>query len=180
MNNKIISLALFEEVAERIRNRIFSQELMPGDRIDEQLLTREFGISRTPLREALTRAAARRLVEIGARQQDYAPMGRVVDEKSVVNGIVGLLATGGSTNHTLHLVAMAKAAGISITWDDFGELAAVTPLIAQDCRTNTASNQPQRRFRPVTVPNSCPRSPRRWPTASSSSVGNGPLPTRVV
>ena len=85
----------------------------------------------TPLREALTRAAARRLVEIGARRQDYAPMGRVVDEKAVVNGIVGLLATGGSTNHTLHLVAMAKAAGITITWDDFGNLSAVTPLIAR-------------------------------------------------
>ena len=85
----------------------------------------------TPLRSALTRAAARRAVEIGARRQDYAPMGRVVSEKAIVNGVVGLLATGGSTNHTLHLVAMARAAGIEITWDDFGELSAVTPLIAR-------------------------------------------------
>ncbi len=85
----------------------------------------------TPLRTALTEAAARRIVEIGARQQDYAPMGRVVGEKAVVNAIVGLLATGGSTNHTLHLVAIARAAGIEITWDDFGDLSAVTPLIAR-------------------------------------------------
>ena len=56
----------------------------------------------------------------------------------------------------------------------------VTPEMAHDWRTSTASNQPQRRWRPVTVPNSCPRSPRRRPTSSSSSVGNGPEPTRVV
>jgi phosphogluconate dehydratase len=85
----------------------------------------------TPLREALTRAAARRIVEIGARRNDYAPMAWVVGEKAVVNGIVGLLATGGSTNHTLHLVAMARAAGIEITWDDFADLSVVTPLIAR-------------------------------------------------
>jgi phosphogluconate dehydratase len=85
----------------------------------------------TSLREALTAAAARRLVEIGARRQDYAPMARVVGEKAIVNGIVGLLATGGSTNHTLHLVAIARAAGIEITWDDFGDLSRVTPLIAR-------------------------------------------------
>ena len=85
----------------------------------------------TPLRAALTEAAARRLVEIGARRQDYAPMARVVGEKAIVNGIVGLLATGGSTNHTLHLVAIARAAGIEITWDDFGDLSRVTPLIAR-------------------------------------------------
>ena len=68
MTNKIISLALFEEVAERIRNRIFSQELMPGDRIDEQLLTREFGISRTPLREALKVLQAEGLVTLVPRR----------------------------------------------------------------------------------------------------------------
>lgn len=68
MNNKIISLALFEEVAERIRNRIFSQELMPGDRIDEQLLTQEFGISRTPLREALKVLQAEGLVTLVPRR----------------------------------------------------------------------------------------------------------------
>ncbi|MDR3511775.1 MAG: phosphogluconate dehydratase [Caulobacteraceae bacterium] len=85
----------------------------------------------TVLRGALTEAAARRVIEIGGRKQDYAPMARVVSEKAVVNGIVGLLATGGSTNHTLHLVAMAMAAGIEITWDDFGDLSAVTPLLAR-------------------------------------------------
>jgi phosphogluconate dehydratase len=85
----------------------------------------------TPLRTALTAAAAHRIVQIGARQQDYAPMGRVVSEKAIVNGIAGLLATGGSTNHTLHLVAIARAAGIEINWDDFGDLSAVTPLIAR-------------------------------------------------
>ena len=85
----------------------------------------------TALRDALTAAATRRVVEIGATHQAYAPMARVMDEKAVVNGIVGLLATGGSTNHTLHLVAMARAAGIEITWDDFGDLSAVTPLLAR-------------------------------------------------
>ncbi len=85
----------------------------------------------TALRDALTAAATRRVVEIGATHQAYAPMARVMDEKAVVNGIVGLLATGGSTNHTLHLVAMARAAGIEITWDDFGDLSAVTPMLAR-------------------------------------------------
>ena len=64
----------------------------------------------TALRHALTMAAARRTVEIGPRKQAYTPMARVIDEKAIVNGLVGLLATGGSTNHTLHLVAMARAA----------------------------------------------------------------------
>jgi phosphogluconate dehydratase len=85
----------------------------------------------TPLRDALTMAAARRVVEIGPRSQAYAPLARVVDEKAIVNGVVGLLATGGSTNHTLHLVAIARAAGIEIDWDDFADLSAVTPLLAR-------------------------------------------------
>ncbi len=85
----------------------------------------------TPLRRALTEAAARRVVEIGAGRPDHAPIARVISEKAIVNGIVGLLATGGSTNHTLHLVAIARAAGIAINWDDFGELSRVTPLIAR-------------------------------------------------
>jgi phosphogluconate dehydratase len=83
----------------------------------------------TPLRDALTRAAARRVIELGANGDRYRPVGRVISEKSIVNGIVGLLATGGSTNHTLHLVAIAKAAGIQINWDDFAELSAVVPLL---------------------------------------------------
>lgn len=85
----------------------------------------------TPLRDALVGAAARRAVEIGSGGNAYTPMSAVVDEKSLVNGVVGLLATGGSTNHTLHLVAMAKAAGITLTWEDFDDLSRVTPLIAR-------------------------------------------------
>ena len=85
----------------------------------------------TPLRDALTSAAARRAVAIRQNQPAYAPMSRVIDEKAVVNGVVGLLATGGSTNHTLHLVAIARAAGITLNWDDFAELSAATPLLAR-------------------------------------------------
>jgi phosphogluconate dehydratase len=85
----------------------------------------------TPLRDALVGAAARRAVEIGPAANAYAPMSAVVDEKCVVNGVAGLLATGGSTNHTLHLVAMARAAGITLTWQDFDDLSRVTPLIAR-------------------------------------------------
>jgi phosphogluconate dehydratase len=85
----------------------------------------------TPLREALVAAAPQRAVEIGASGNAYAPMGRVVDEKSIVNAMVGLMATGGSTNHTLHLVAMARAAGVELTWEDFDDISRVTPLIAR-------------------------------------------------
>lgn len=83
----------------------------------------------TPLREALTEAAARRAVAITARSNEYTPVGRVIDERAIVNGIIGLLATGGSTNHTLHLVAIARSAGILIDWDDFDELGHVIPLL---------------------------------------------------
>ena len=85
----------------------------------------------TPLRDALTAAATQRAVEISAGRQDYTPLWRVVDEKAIVNGVVGVLATGGSTNHPLHLVAMARAAGIEIGWDDFADLSHVTPLLAR-------------------------------------------------
>ena len=61
----------------------------------------------------------------------YTPIGRMLDERVFVNGIVGLHATGGSTNHTIHLIAMANAAGITLTWDDFSQLAEVTPLLAR-------------------------------------------------
>jgi len=84
----------------------------------------------TPLRRALTEEAGRRIVEI-SRGESYTPLAGVIDEKAVVNGVVALLATGGSTNHTLHLVAIAAAAGIHLTWDDFSELSAVVPLLAQ-------------------------------------------------
>ena len=85
----------------------------------------------TPLRDALTAAAAQRAAQITEMGQDYLPVGRIVDEKSIINAVVGLLATGGSTNHTLHLVAIAKAAGIVIDWDDFNELSAVVPLLCR-------------------------------------------------
>jgi phosphogluconate dehydratase len=85
----------------------------------------------TPLRDALTAAAPKRAVEIRDGSNDYTPMSAVVDAKSLVKALAGLLATGGSTNHTLHLIAMGRAAGIRITWEDFDDLSRVTPLIAR-------------------------------------------------
>jgi phosphogluconate dehydratase len=85
----------------------------------------------TPLRDALTRAAAQRVAALWVHGSDYRPLARIVDERAIVNAIVGLLATGGSTNHTIHLVAMARAAGIVIDWDDFSALSSVVPLIAR-------------------------------------------------
>ncbi len=85
----------------------------------------------TPLRSALTRKAVHRLTEIGREGGDYRPMGRVVDEKAIVNAAVGLLATGGSTNHAIHIPAMARAAGIKLDWQDLDELSAAVPLIAR-------------------------------------------------
>lgn len=85
----------------------------------------------TALREALTREAARHALSLAAGGGRFTPVAEVVDERALVNGIVGLLATGGSTNHTMHLVAIARAAGIAIDWDDFSELSAVVPLLAR-------------------------------------------------
>jgi phosphogluconate dehydratase len=85
----------------------------------------------TALRRALTEYAGRRVVELTALGPAYTPIGHVVSERSVVNGVVALLATGGSTNHTLHLVAVAAAAGIRLTWDDFSALSEVVPLLAR-------------------------------------------------
>ncbi|MBB3972455.1 phosphogluconate dehydratase [Hansschlegelia beijingensis] len=85
----------------------------------------------TPLRDALTQAAVRQALAITRSGNGYAPIGRVLDEKAFVNGIVGLNATGGSTNHAIHLIAMAKAAGITLTWDDFDHLSAATPLLCR-------------------------------------------------
>jgi phosphogluconate dehydratase len=85
----------------------------------------------TRLRNALTRAAVHRLAAIGKNGNDHRPMARVVDEKAIVNACAGLLATGGSTNHALHIPAMARAAGISIDWQDIDELSSVVPLIAR-------------------------------------------------
>ncbi len=85
----------------------------------------------TPLRQALTQATARRAAAIAAAGGDCRPMGRVVDECAMVNAMVGLLATGGSTNHTIHLVAIAAAAGIAIDWQDFSDLSRITPSLAR-------------------------------------------------
>jgi len=85
----------------------------------------------TPLRDALTAAASKRAVEISQHGDSFIPVGHVVDEKCIVNAVIALLATGGSTNHTLHLVAIAKAAGIVIDWTDFDELSAVIPLLTR-------------------------------------------------
>jgi phosphogluconate dehydratase len=84
----------------------------------------------TKLRQELTRAAVRRLTEIGHGGNDWRPIGHVVDEKAIVNAVVGLLATGGSTNHALHLPAIARAAGIQLDWEDMDRLSAAVPLIA--------------------------------------------------
>ena len=85
----------------------------------------------TKLRQELTRAAVHRVTAIGWDGEDYRPLGRCVDEKAIVNGVIGLLATGGSTNHAIHLPAIARAAGIIIDWTDFAELSSVVPLLAR-------------------------------------------------
>ena len=90
----------------------------------------------TPLRDALTAETTRRA--LAAAGDPAAAMGEVVDEKAVLNGVVALLATGGSTNHTMHLVAMAAAAGVELTWDDFADLSAVVPLLARIYPNGTA------------------------------------------
>ncbi|MCJ7997423.1 phosphogluconate dehydratase [Rhizobium cremeum] len=85
----------------------------------------------TPLRDALTREAAKRALAITALGNEFTPAGEMIDERSIVNGVVGLHATGGSTNHTLHLVAMARAAGIQLTWQDISDLSDIIPLLAR-------------------------------------------------
>jgi phosphogluconate dehydratase len=85
----------------------------------------------TKLRTELTRAAVHRLAEIGWEGDDYRPLGLCVDEKAIVNACVGLLATGGSTNHALHIPAIARAAGIVIDWQDLDQLSSAVPLIAR-------------------------------------------------
>jgi len=85
----------------------------------------------TPLRTALTRAATHRAAAITAQGDNYLPAGEMIDERSIVNGIVGLMATGGSTNHALHIPAMAAAAGIVVTLEDFADISHVTPLLTR-------------------------------------------------
>ncbi|MGE7370843.1 phosphogluconate dehydratase [Neorhizobium sp. NPDC001467] len=85
----------------------------------------------TPLRDALTKEAAKRALAITALGNEFTPAGEMIDERSIVNGVVGLHATGGSTNHTMHLVAMARAAGIHLTWADISELSDIVPLLTR-------------------------------------------------
>ncbi|PZO91090.1 MAG: phosphogluconate dehydratase [Sphingomonas sanxanigenens] len=85
----------------------------------------------TKLRQELTRAATHRITEIGWDGDDYRPLGQVIDEKAIVNAAVGLMATGGSTNHAIHLPAIARAAGIVIDWEDFETLSENVPLLAR-------------------------------------------------
>ena len=85
----------------------------------------------TPLRDALTMAGVKRALELTALGNEFTPIGHVIDERAVVNGVVGLHATGGSTNLTIHLVAIAAAAGIALRWEDFADLAEVTPLLTR-------------------------------------------------
>ena len=83
------------------------------------------------LRQQVTRAAVHRLAAMEREGADYRPMARVVDEKAIVNAAIGLLATGGSTNHAIHIPAMARAAGIVFDWNDLAELSRVVPLVAR-------------------------------------------------
>ncbi len=85
----------------------------------------------THLRDEITKASAKQAMSISTIGNNYTPIGKIYDEKAVVNGVVGLLATGGSTNHTMHVVAMAAAAGIALTWDDLAELSKVIPLLTR-------------------------------------------------
>ena len=92
----------------------------------------------TPLRRALVEETARRVAQTTALGDEYIPFHEVIDERAIINAIVGLNATGGSTNHTIHLIAMARAAGVIIDWTDFSDLSAATPLLARVYPNGTA------------------------------------------
>jgi phosphogluconate dehydratase len=92
----------------------------------------------TELRDLLTAEAVTTVLDATHLGDDYRPLAEIVDEKAIVNGIIGLLATGGSTNHTIHLVAIAAAAGIKIDWQDFSELSAVVPQLSRVYPNGTA------------------------------------------
>ncbi|HVK21798.1 MAG TPA: phosphogluconate dehydratase [Actinokineospora sp.] len=92
----------------------------------------------TPLREALTAEAGRTVTGLTALGDNHTPIGELLDERAIVNGVVALLATGGSTNHTLHLVAIAAAAGIDLRWDDFSALSAIVPSLTRIYPNGTA------------------------------------------
>ncbi len=85
----------------------------------------------TPLREALTKNATEQVLKYTAMGDDFRPFGYMIDEKAIMNAVIGLMATGGSTNHTMHLVAIARAAGIIINWDDFDKITKIVPLLTR-------------------------------------------------
>ncbi len=92
----------------------------------------------TKLRDEITKASARQALSLTALGNRYTPISQIYDEKAVANGVVGLLATGGSTNHTMHLIAMAAAAGIKLTWDDLADLSHKVPLLTRIYPNGTA------------------------------------------
>ena len=85
----------------------------------------------TPLRDELTRGAARQVLKFTALGDDYRPIAHMISEKAIINAVIGLLATGGSTNHTMHLIAIARASGITLNWDDFDTLSKVIPQLTK-------------------------------------------------
>jgi phosphogluconate dehydratase len=92
----------------------------------------------TPLRHALTDAAVEQVIKLTEQGENYTPIGHVVNEKAIVNAIIALLATGGSTNHTIHWISVARAAGIIVNWQDFDELSSVIPLLSRVYPNGTA------------------------------------------
>jgi phosphogluconate dehydratase len=114
------------------------------------------------LRHALTEEAARRISAMIPGSPAYRPLSAVIDERSLVNGLVALLASGGSTNHSIHMVALARAAGLHLTWDDMSDLSDVVPLWCACTRT----------ARPTSTPSN--RRGRARPDASSGRRGTDP------
>lgn len=96
-----------------------------------QLPNSSFVNANTHLRDELTQEASRKLLDLTKYKNNFTPIANIVNEKSFVNAIVGLMATGGSTNHTIHLIAMARAAGIILNWNDFDMISQVTPLLCK-------------------------------------------------
>ena len=96
-----------------------------------QLPNSSFVNANTHLRDELTQEASKKLLNLTQYKNNFTPIADIINEKSFVNAIVGLMATGGSTNHTIHLIAMARAAGITLNWDDFNMISKVTPLLCK-------------------------------------------------
>jgi len=90
-----------------------------------------FANPNTRIRDALTARAGKQVVAMARDSKTFKPAGEIINEKAIINGVIGLLATGGSSNHTIHLVAIARAAGIDLRWDDFAALSDIIPLLAR-------------------------------------------------